>query len=219
MTTAEIPGVLTAHQKLFTVNLSACKGTAVYGEKLQKIHGKEYRAWSPYRSKFAAALLRGLTPDIASSSHILYLGAATGTTVSHVSDIVRDGMVYAIEQSAIAAQKLLTVSEKRSNVIPILADANHPDTYSAFVPHVDFIYQDISQRNQAAIFCTNVQRYLKPQRQGLIMIKARSIDVSLPPKTVYAQVAKYLTSHDLSVVQTYQLEPYKKDHACILVER
>lgn len=49
----------------------------------------EYRIWNPFRSKLAAAIMAGIEDVwIRPKSKVLYLGAASGTTVSHVSDIV-----------------------------------------------------------------------------------------------------------------------------------
>lgn len=53
------------------------------GEKI------EYRVWNPFRSKLAAAILGGIDEvHMPPGSKVLYLGAASGTTVSHVSDVV-----------------------------------------------------------------------------------------------------------------------------------
>ena len=49
----------------------------------------EYRAWNPFRSKLAAAIVGGIEHiHMKPGSKVLYLGAASGTTVSHVSDLV-----------------------------------------------------------------------------------------------------------------------------------
>lgn len=49
----------------------------------------EYRVWNPFRSKLAAAIVGGVDKIyIKPGAKVLYLGAASGTTVSHVSDIV-----------------------------------------------------------------------------------------------------------------------------------
>ena len=69
-------------------------GESVYGEKKVSIDGDggekiEYRVWNPFRSKLAAAILGGIDNiHMRPGSKVLYLGAASGTTVSHVSDIV-----------------------------------------------------------------------------------------------------------------------------------
>lgn len=215
----EHQGIYKKNDKLFTQNPDACKGTRVYNEQLITEGNTEYRSWNPFRSKLAAALLKGLSVDIAADAQVLYLGAATGTTVSHISDIITNGTIYAVETSPVAAINLLKVSEKRPNIIPILSDANHPERYQSMVPSVDLIYQDISQRNQADIFTRNITAYLKPKGIGLIMVKARSIDVALKPKQAYELVCTYLQEQKLIIKKTFELEPFEKDHAAILITR
>ena len=217
MNTTTIPGVYKKNDKLYTENPDACKGTQVYNEHLITEDGKEYRSWNPFRSKLAAALLKGLTITLKPTFHILYLGAATGTTVSHLSDILKNGTIYAVENSPTAVHDLLTVCEKRPNIIPILADANHPERYSTLVPSVDIVYQDISQRNQADIFTRNITSYLKKQGTGILMVKARSIDVALKPKQAYELVSTHLQQQKLHITKTLELAPYEKDHAAILI--
>lgn len=215
MKSTEIQGVFKEKNKIFTENL--CKGDRVYNEKLVKYKGKEFRSWNPYRSKLAAAILNGLKIEIKPDSKILYLGAATGTTVSHISDITQEGIIYSIENSPVAVKSLIQLSEKRKNIIPILEDAFHPDKYSPIVPIVDLIYQDISQRNQAEIFISNVTRYLKKNGTAILMVKARSIDVSLKPKKAYEIVSSKLQDSGLNIKEKIDLNPYEKDHAVIIV--
>ena len=217
MQTTEHPGIYKRNDKLYTVNPEACKGTQVYNEQLITDDGVEYRSWNPFRSKLAAALLKGLPIDIKPDFHILYLGAATGTTVSHISDIITNGTIYAVESSPIATTGLLKVSASRLNIIPILADANHPERYQSLVPPVDLIYQDISQRNQADIFTRNLRLFLKPKGTGLIMVKARSIDVALKPKQAYDLVATHLKQQHFTIKKTLELVPFEKDHAALLL--
>ena len=211
----EINGVFKDRKQLFTEG----SGKKVYDERIVKHKNKDYRSWNPYRSKLAAAILNGLTFDIKSDFNVLYLGAATGTTVSHISDIVKNGLVYAVEISPISMKKLVELSKDRSNVIPILADANHISRYNSIVPSVDFIYQDISQRNQAEIFIENVSRYLKNDCYGFLVVKARSIDVSLKPKKVYDILCSQLKKEGFAVFNIVNLAPYEKDHAIIVVKK
>jgi len=217
MQPTEYPGIYKKNDRLFTVNPELCKGIKVYNEQLFTEDDKEYRSWNPYRSKLAAALLKGLICTIAPDASILYLGAATGTTVSHLSDIITRGTIYAVESSPVAIINLLKVSEKRQNIIPILSDANHPERYQHMVPAVDLIYQDISQRNQADIFTRNIQAYLKPNGTGLIMVKARSIDVALKPKQAYELVCSALQKQKFRIKKTVDLAPFEKDHAAIIL--
>jgi len=217
MKPTEIQGIFRDKNRIFTENLKISKGLKVYNEQLIKIKGNEFRSWNPYRSKLAAAILNGLTFKIKPDFNVLYLGAATGTTVSHISDILKEGLVYSVESSPIAVKKLLIVCEKRKNIIPILEDANHPDRYSIFVPIVDIIYQDISQRNQAEIFIENIKRYLKNDGFGIIMVKARSIDVSLEPKKAFDLVCSKLEGSGFKILKKINLNPYEKDHAAIMI--
>lgn len=215
-----INGVFKKDCRLFTENFNLCRGITLHNEKIISINDREFRSWNPYRSKFAAAILKGLKDiKLAANSHVLYLGAATGTTVSHVSDIVKNGIVYAVESSPIASKSLIEVSRLRNNIIPIVADANHPDRYSSIVSSVDFLYQDISQRNQAEIFIKNVNRYLKKDRKGVLMVKARSIDVSLDPKKSYELVTHELRESGLRSITMINLLPYEKDHAAIVISQ
>jgi len=218
MKKTEMQGIYREKRQIFTENLKSSKGFKVYNEKIVKQNNKEYRSWNPYRSKLASAILNGLEINIRKNFKVLYLGAATGTTVSHISDIIEDGTVYAVEMSPIAMKKLLEVSKKRKNIIPILANANHPDKYCNIVPHVDFVYQDISQKNQADIFISNISKYLKRDGYGILMVKARSIDVSLKPKDVYDHVCSKIIESGLKVLNIVNLNPFEKDHAAIFVE-
>jgi len=213
-----IEGVFKKENKIFTENPECCRGIKIYNEKLMSYDGKEFRSWNPYRSKLAAAILKGLKNiKITSDSKVLYLGAATGTTVSHVSDIVKNGVVYAVENSPVSSKKLLEMSKKRRNIIPILSDANHPDRYGSMVSFVDLIYQDISQRNQAEIFIKNVTKYLKEDGQGILMVKSRSIDVALKPRQAYTFVTSELKDHGFKILDIIDISSYEKDHAAIVI--
>ncbi len=211
------PGVFTKSDRLYTQNPETCRGIRVYNEQLLTEDDIEYRSWNPFRSKLAAAFLKRLSVPLTNDSKVLYLGAATGTTVSHLSDILTNGTVYAVESSPVAVTGLLNVSKQRLNIIPILADANHPERYQHLVPPVDLVYQDISQRNQADILSRNIRAFLKPQGTALIMVKARSIDVSLKPKQAYELVSSFLKEQHYVVKKTVDLAPYEKDHAAILL--
>ena len=219
MKKTNIAGVFVEKNRLFTENLPLCKGIKVYNERLLTYKNREFRSWNPYRSKLAAAILKGIKVEIKPDDKILYLGAATGTTVSHFSDIVSKGIVYSIESSPIAMNELLKVSEKRPNIIPILEDAFHPDRYFSLISKVDLIYQDISQRNQAEILTANIKKFLKNKGTVILMVKARSIDVSLKPKQAYKLICTKLKNDGFQIIQTIDLAPYEKDHAAITISK
>ncbi len=193
---------------MYTKNLTP--GETVYGEKIVKINGKEYREWNPYKSKFCACLLKGMKNPIKDGMNILYLGAASGTTVSHLSDINPNGYIYAVEFSADPMKYLIFLAKKRKNIIPIFEDANKADY--EFVKKVDFLFQDIAQRNQVEIFNKNWDKY-KPKK-GLLIIKARSIDVSANPNKVFRNIEKKIKH---KIIWASRLEPYEKDHKAYLL--
>jgi fibrillarin-like pre-rRNA processing protein len=201
--------------RLYTRNL--VPGVAVYWEVLRRFGGTEYRLWDPKRSKLAAYLYnKGNAFPFETMSTVLYLGAASGTTVSHISDVVTGGRIFAVEVAKNPFRDLLALAEIRGNIIPILEDANHPEKYQRLVREVDVLYQDIAQRNQTEIFIKN-SRLLKPGGYGFLMIKARCIDVSLPPSRIYKQCAEELKKASLRFVGITLLGPYEKDHAAMVV--
>jgi fibrillarin-like pre-rRNA processing protein len=213
----KFPNVFHDGDSYFTKNLSP--GHQVYGEKIVTQDGVEYRIWNPRRSKLSAMLNKGCKfLPLKEGTDVLYLGAANGTTASHISDIAIKGAVYCIEFSPRAFRDLLEVCNKRKNMIPILADANHPKIYSAIVEKVDCIYQDISQRNQTEIFLKNILAFLKPKDHGILMVKSRSIDVTAVPKTIFKDVERELKRAGLHVLASIDISPYEKDHAAIIVK-
>jgi fibrillarin-like pre-rRNA processing protein len=210
-------GVFTDGSWLYTRNL--VPGRAVYGERLVVQGDVEYRRWDAERSKLAAYLKRGGSAwPFEASSRVLYLGAASGTTVSHVSDICRDGTITAVEVAPRAFRDLVALAGSRPNVLPILADASRPDAYEARVGIVDVVYQDIAQRDQEAIFRRNL-RMLRPDGTGILMEKARSADVAAAPGDVYRAAKASLVAADLDVLDLRPLDPHAVDHAAIVVRR
>jgi len=211
-----LPGAYTTGRTLMTVN--SARDVNVYGERLLEFEGVQYRAWDPDRSKLAAMILlgaRGVFPS--RSSKVLYLGAASGTTASHVSDILSEGMVFCVEVSQRPFRDLVKVCEARKNMIPIMADASRPQDYSHLVEGVDVVYQDIAQRDQTDIFVKNVLHF--GVERGVLIAKSRSVDVNMEPKAVYAKVRADLVSKGMRVEKMYDLDDYAKDHAAFVVRR
>lgn len=204
--------------QLATENLVV--GTSVYGEPLIKSDDKEYRIWNPTRSKLAASLLNGMEKlDIPENSKVLYLGASTGTTVSHISDIIKDGLIYAVEFSPVTAKKLVRLANQRTNIAPILGDATKPKEYLNIVEKVDLVYCDVAQPTQTELFVKNMNIFAKEERKGLLMLKARSIDVVQKPKKIFKEEEKKLKEKGFTVLEKIKLEPYEKDHIAFLVEK
>ena len=201
-------------RRLATVNLAP--GIQVYKERLVDRKGVQYRLWDPYRSKMAAAIMNGMDMPVKYGTSVLYLGASTGTTVSHVSDMVGSGgVVFAVEHTSRVARDLLDrVAQHRKNVIPVLQDARHPSGYFSVFGKVDVVYCDIAQPDQTAIAMENCKRYLKRGGHLVLVVKARSIDVASNPGAIFRREEARLKGFD--VAYTDNLVPYHKDHAMIL---
>ncbi|RLF54843.1 MAG: fibrillarin-like rRNA/tRNA 2'-O-methyltransferase [Thermoplasmata archaeon] len=209
--------VLIEGKKVYTIIPDRFDDASIYGERVVRKGKTRLREWNPYRSKLSALILLGASPDIKEESTILYLGASTGTTVSHLSDICHEGRIYAVEVSPFSMRKLISLAERRDNIFPIMEDANHPERYMSIVPKVDLIYQDISQRNQVEIFLKNCELFMK--KEGMIMVKARSIDVSAKPEEIFDKVKKEIEEEGYRIKMIKRLDPYARDHACMIVDR
>ncbi len=181
-----------------------------YGEKKHE----NLREWIAWRSKFAAMTLNGYLPQLGPHWKVLYLGAASGTTLSHFSDVFDSGIIYAVEYSPKPFSKLLELAKERKNIIPLLEDASKPWNYNGIVEEVDLVYQDIAHKEQLKIFTMNANMFLKAKGSGLIMVKARSIDSTAEPEEVFDDVVEKLSSQ-FSIIKQGRLDPYHKDHTYI----
>jgi len=205
---------------LLTKNMTP--GSSAYGEKRISIveSGKktEYRIWNCYRSKLAAGIACGLDNIfISPGAAVLYLGAANGTTLSHVSEIVGpETLVYAVEFSQRSGRDLVNLAMKRNNIVPIIEDARSPYKYRMLVPMVDVIFSDISQPDQSRIVMENAQYFLKDEGGIVISIKASCVDSSVPPEKVFADEVNWLRKNQFKPLEQVTLEPYEKNHAMVV---
>ena len=183
---------------------------ATRGEPVgEEPHEDGWRAWDPRRSKLAAMLERGLPAGLEPGATVLYLGAAAGTTVSHVADVA--GPVYAVEFAARPMRDLVAVAESRPNVVPLLKDARAPERYAHVVEsEVDLLVQDVATRGQADVAAANA-RFLADDGRLALAVKARSEDVTADPEAVYDRVLGALEA-DFEVLETASLDPDHADH-------
>ena len=213
---------------LVTKNLTP--GESVYGEKRISVESAahqtsevtngdaptpsktEYRVWNPFRSKLAAGILGGLDEIfIRPGAKVLYLGAASGTSVSHVADVVGPiGVVYAVEFSHRSGRDLINMATHRTNVIPIIEDARHPQRYRMLVPMVDVIFADVAQPDQARIVGLNAQNYLKVGGGMVISVKANCIDSTAPPTAVFAREVQKMKEERFKPIEQLTLEPFER---------
>ncbi len=198
--------------------INSVPGRKVYGERLVTINNVEYRLWDPKRSKLAAVILNGIpSMPIKEGAKVLYLGASTGTTPSHVADIVGDnGVVYAVEFAPRVARNLIAIANDNENLHPIVGDARKPQDYEPYVTDVDVIYCDVAQPNQTEILADNADAFLKEGGSFLFAIKARSIDSAKDPEEIFAIQVASLEKRGYEVKDVRSLMPYDKDHAFVL---
>ena len=205
-------------KQLCTINL--VPGKNVYGERLVKENDVEYREWDAFKSKLAASILKG-SPNICIRKNdvVLYLGSASGTTVSHVSDIIgNEGIIFAVDIAPRVMRDLIFLCYERKNIAPVLADANKVDILKERVCAVDVVYQDVSQKNQMEIFLKNVDLFLKNDGYALLAVKARSIDVTKNPKQIFKEVREKLEKN-LTIIDYRELEPFQKDHCMFICKK
>jgi fibrillarin-like pre-rRNA processing protein len=211
------PGIFEENRRLYTLNQTP--GQKYFDEDLVHAGNDEYRTWSPMRSKLAAAIVKGLPEfPIKGNDKIIYLGAAHGYTVSFLSDIAKDGVILALDFAPRVVRDLVFVAEKRRNILPLLANANKPETYSSIIGTADIVYQDVAQRNQIDIFLKNCNMLLKPGGFGMLALKARSVDVLQNPQSIFLAARKELEKK-LIVHDVRQLSPLQKDHVFFVCEK
>lgn len=208
--------VFSEGRRLYTV--SAAPGHRVYGERTPVVNGREYREWNPNRSKLAAYISNGgRAVPIKRSSSVLYLGASSGTTASHVSDMAPDGKVYCVEFAPRMFRELVGNCSPRPNMIPIMADATRPADYSFLVGSADVVYEDVAQKNQADILADNMESF--GTEYGMVAVKARSEDVAEAPKAVFRRAEDRLRDRGMDILDARSLEPFEDSHEMIVVRR
>ncbi|CAD7945545.1 unnamed protein product [Amoebophrya sp. A120] len=205
-------------------------GESVYGEKRISVDSEklvagtdkpekvEYRVWNPFRSKLGASIVGGVkNMPIKEGSKVIYLGGASGTTVSHVSDMVGPtGVVYAVEFSHRCGRELTNMAKKRPNVVPIVEDARQPQKYRMLIGSCDVLFADVAQPDQARICALNASYFLKNNGWFIISIKANCIDSTASAEAVYASEIDKMKKDMMKPKEYLTLEPYHRDHAVVV---
>ena len=215
-------GVRKEGRSLWTRN--AVKGISVRGERRKRDGRIEWRRWDPTKSKVAAALLR--TKSNQSSiipkpgSTCLYLGASSGSTVSHIHDFVcgsenhHAGQIVAVEISPRMTRDLISLSEKRAGLIPVLADARKGRQFATFMRgKADWIHQDLSIPDQADTFVRIVTDFLTPGGIGLLSLKSASERSSEgDDNSRFHNAEKKLIESNLNLVERINLSGFEEQH-------
>ena len=192
-----------------------------FGEVTVEENGELYREWDPTRSKLCAAIKNNLKfLPIRPGRIVLYLGAANGYTPSFVSDIIgKEGFLFAIDISPIPVRDLYFLAKERENMAAMLYDAHHPEKYEEMVLRSEVLYQDIAQRDQTRIFIKNAELLLKRGGYGVMVIKARSIDVARNPREIFREEKTRLIQAGFEILEMIDLAPYERDHMLILCKK
>ncbi|MBD3212524.1 MAG: fibrillarin-like rRNA/tRNA 2'-O-methyltransferase [Candidatus Lokiarchaeota archaeon] len=208
-----------SNPRLYTRNL--VPGRKIYDEKLIKSEGIEYRSWDPERSKLAAIFINDPSTNFLKKGiKCLYLGAASGTTVSHLSDILPNGIIYAVEFAERSMRQLIQNTSDRKNIIPILADARHPVEFANTIfTDIDLIYQDVAQPTQAEISVKNGDYYLKEKGKLILVIKSQSIDSVSKSEQVYKEEKKFLEESGYSIQESINIHNFAKNHIVLISEK
>lgn len=208
-------------QKLRLYSKNLVPGKSVYGERLISFKGEEYREWDPFRSKLAAMILEKPSDDFLSRKmHCLYLGASSGTTISHFSDILYEGIIFGVEFSERSMRQLIQNTNNRINIIPILGDANFPESYAnSIFTSIDIVYQDIAQPNQAQIAVENCDYYLKEGGTLIIAIKSQSIDSIEKSEKIYLQEKNVLEKAGYNITESLNIHKYAANHIAFMVQK
>ncbi|MGI0133011.1 MAG: fibrillarin-like rRNA/tRNA 2'-O-methyltransferase [Thermoplasmata archaeon] len=185
----------------------------VYGERTVATPTTTLRRWEPGRSKLGAALAKGWTDPLPRpGERWLYLGAATGTTASHVADLVTPkGAVYAVEKSLRPFARLLRLAEAYPNLLPILGDARRPELYLGTVPPVDGLYLDVAQPDQVDIAWANARLYLRGAGALLLVLKTSSMGRGREPRSHLAHAEARL-AQGFELVPSLGLDPFHRRH-------
>jgi fibrillarin-like pre-rRNA processing protein len=187
----------------------ATRGPPVYGEPTDG----PWRAWDPRRSKLGAALELGVETGLSGGETVLYLGAASGTTVSHVADFA--GPTYAVEFAARPARDLLAAAEPRPRLFPLVKDARRPERYAHVVEaDCDALIQDVATRDQAAVALAN-RRFLASDGRLVLALKARSEDVTAEPAAVFERALATLRE-GYEPLARRRLDGYHDDHLLVV---
>lgn len=187
---------------------------AVYGERWERFDERTLRSFEPARSKLACAAARGWEgPLPRPGERWLYLGAASGTTASHVADLLGPGgTLYALERSPRPFSRLLGLAERWPNLLPILGDALEPERYADRVPIVDGIYADVAQADQAGIVLRNAALFLRDGTGALLIaLKTSSMGRGVAAAT-HLRAAEEALDATVPLVGAVRLEPFYRSH-------
>jgi fibrillarin-like pre-rRNA processing protein len=177
----------------------------------------EKRYWDPKKSKWKAAIERGMSVDLKGNENILYLGASTGSTISHLSPRT-SGMIYSVEKSNVMAVNLVRLSEKVQNVLPLFCDAHDVDYIKEKIgeERIDILFCDIPSFDQVEIL-RKASELVKEDCKILFSLKTQSISQERPENVknrIRDELKKYF-----KIQGEVNLEPFQKKHFFFILQK
>ena len=215
-------GVKREGRGLWTRN--AVKGVSVRGERRKRDGRIEWRRWDPSKSKVAAALLRTKREPSeilpVPGSTCLYLGASSGGTVSHIHDVVcgadnhHGGQVVAVEISPRMTRDLVSLSQKRKGLVPVLGDARSPPEVAPFMrSKAQWMHQDLSIADQAVTFVRMTSAFLDKGGIAILILKAASERYSDgDDNSRFAKAERILNDSRLVLMERIDLSGLEEQH-------
>ena len=222
-------GVMRQGRGLWSRN--AVKGKQVREERLRRDGKIEWRSWNPKSSKLGAAIIRtsGDASNLLPSpgSHVLYIGAGHGTTISHLHDHVcgagnhHGGSIVAVDLSSRCMRDLVSLAEKRPGLIPVLADARKLDDYSVFIPNrVPWILQDVSQAGQVELMLKVCDRFLDSNGIALLSLKAASERwISGGDEARFSDAESKILDSEMILVERIDLRGLEDQHVMFVLQK
>lgn len=173
--------------------------------------------WDPYKSKWKAALEKGLDINLKDNDNVLYLGASSGTTVRQVSKLTK-GIIFAVENSPEMAIELIKLAESTTNIAPIFCDARDVSFIkrSLFDKKINVLFQDIPCTDQVEML---VHASELVEKEALILFSLKTQSISQQPAQITFQEVELKLKQHFKIVSRIKLEPYHKKHYFFILKK
>jgi fibrillarin-like pre-rRNA processing protein len=178
---------------------------------------KSKENWNPNKSKWKAALEKGLDIKPKENDNILYLGASSGTTVGQISNLT-NGIIFAVENSPDMAIELVKLAEKKKNIAPIFSDARNTEYIkkSIFGKEINILFQDIPSTDQVEILIRNSELLAK---DGKILFSLKTQSISQQSPQITCREAEIKLNEKFKILSKISLEPYHKKHYFFVLKK
>lgn len=163
-----------------------------------------------YRSKWLAAIEKGMQITPGEKDNILYLGASSGTTVKYIAGLTR-GIVFAVENSVDMAIPLVRLAEKSKNIAPIFCSARDIEKIkkALYGTKIDILFQDIPSIDQVEILI-RASSLVDKNAKILFSLKTQSISQK-NPEIIKKEIEDKLRKN-FEILCVKSLEPYQLKH-------